>query len=83
MQIKINKYDVVETGRYNCNFQLKLGKLGKKDGKFYQYFMSIKKQDGSQQTIPVTLTFDSDDDAKSFFKKCYEAIETKTEDVPF
>lgn len=82
MQIKINNYDTVETGRYNGKFQIKLGKVGK-DDKFYQAFMQVKKKDGSVLNVPVCLTFETDVDAVEFLKSCANELNIPQADVPF
>ena len=74
MRFKINEYDTIETGRYNGKFQIKIGRVGK-DDKFYQDFKIVKKKDGSEIKVPVTMTFDNDDDAYQCFDLC--AIELK------
>lgn len=73
MQIKVNDYDSVETGRYNGKWQIKAGRV--KDGKFYPDFKQIKKKDGSMMNIPVTITFDRDEDAVEFFKLCVKDLD--------
>lgn len=89
MQIKINEYDTIETGRYNGKWQIKAGRV--KDGKFYPDFKQIKKKDGSMINVPVSLTFDSESDKMAFLRMCAdemgcELVEKQpqpTEDVPF
>ena len=73
MQIKINEYDTIETGRYNGKWQIKAGRV--KDGKFYPDFKQIKKKDGSMINVPVSLTFDKDEDAIEFLKACAKDID--------
>ena len=88
MRFKINEYDTIETGRYNGKFQIKIGRVGK-DDKFYQDFKIVKKKDGSEIKVPVTMTFDNDDDATHLFYLCecelkgldHEKVETP--DIPF
>jgi hypothetical protein len=82
MQIKINNYDSVETGRYNGKFQIKLGKIGKEE-KFYQAFMQVKKKDGSEINVPVCLTFESDEDAANFVRSIAQEIGISAADAPF
>lgn len=69
MQLKINQYDTVETGTYNGKWQIKVGRVDE-HGKFWPHFQSIKKKDGSQINVPVTLTFDSDSDRLDFLCMC-------------
>jgi hypothetical protein len=93
MQLKINQYDTVETGIYNGKWQIKVGRVDQ-EGNFRPHFQSIKKKDGSQINVPVTLTFDSNEDRFSFLSMCakeagYMLAENNakpqppTEDVPF
>lgn len=73
MQVKINQYDTVETGRYNGKWQMKPGKLDQEGG-FRPDFKSIKRKDGSSQSIPVSITFDTDANAIAFLKACIAEI---------
>jgi hypothetical protein len=57
MQLKINQYDTVETGEYNGKWQIKVGRVDQ-EGNFRPHFQSIKKKDGSQINVPVSLTFE-------------------------
>jgi hypothetical protein len=92
MQLKINQYDTVETGTYNGKWQIKVGRVDQ-EGKFWPHFQSIKKKDGSQINVPVTLTFDSDTDKFAFVDMCanemgYKLVEKTQQppqeiDVPF
>jgi hypothetical protein len=92
MQLKINQYDTVETGIYNGKWQIKVGRVDQ-EGNFRPHFQSIKKKDGSQINVPVTLTFDSDAERLNFIETIanesgYELIEKPQQppqeiDVPF
>jgi hypothetical protein len=73
MQLKINQYDTVETGHYQGKWQIKVGRVDQ-EGKFWPHFQSIKKKDGSQINVPVTLTFDSDTDKFAFVDMCADAM---------
>jgi len=79
MQLKINQYDTVETGEYNGKWQIKVGRVDQ-EGNFRPHFQSIKKKDGSQINVPVTLTFDSDDDRKNFIDMCCNELGYKCTD---
>jgi hypothetical protein len=74
MQIKINEYDTIETGRYNGKWQIKPGRVDQ-NGIFRPDFKQIKKKDGTTQAIPVSITFDKDEDAIEFFKACVKDLE--------
>jgi hypothetical protein len=82
MQIKINQYDSVETGRYNGKYQIKLGKIGKED-KFYQAYMQVKKKDGTEINVPVCLTFERDEDVVNFIRSVAQDVGLPSGDVPF
>lgn len=82
MRIKINDYDTIETDRYKGMYQIKLGRVGK-DDKFYQDFKVIRKQDGSEIKVPVTLTFKTDADFLSFVCVCENEVTGKNENTPF
>ena len=92
MQLKINQYDTIETGEYNGKWQIKVGRIDQ-EGKFWPHFQSIKKKDGSQINVPVSLTFDSDNDRLVFLEMCageagYELVVKTPQppqeiDVPF
>ena len=92
MQLKINTYDTIETGEYNGKWQIKVGRVDQ-EGKFWPHFQSIKKKDGSQINVPVSLTFDSDAERLNFIETIanesgYELIEKPQQppqetDVPF
>jgi hypothetical protein len=90
MQLKINQYDTVETGTYNGKWQIKVGRVDQ-EGTFRPHFQSIKKKDGSQINVPVTLTFEHDDDILAFLTLCAEEMgfdivrkqQPPTDDVPF
>jgi hypothetical protein len=92
MQLKINQYDTVETGTYNGKWQIKVGRIDQ-EGNFRPHFQSIKKKDGSQINVPVSLTFDSDNDRLVFLEMCademgYKLVEKTPQppqesDVPF
>lgn len=82
MQIKINQYDSVETGRYNGKYQIKLGKIGKED-KFYQAYMQVRKKDGTEINVPVCLTFEQDEDVVNFIRSVAQEVGLPSSDVPF
>ncbi|HHT9136525.1 MAG: hypothetical protein PHE15_03675 [Dehalococcoidales bacterium] len=82
MQIKINQYDSVETGRYNGKYQIKLGKIGKED-KFYQAYMQVRKKDGTEINVPVCLTFEQDEDVANFIRSVAQEVGLPSSDVPF
>lgn len=69
MQLKINQYDTVETGRFNGKWQIKVGRLDQ-EGNFKPHFQSVRKKDGSTLKVPVSLTFDTDADAVNFLNAC-------------
>jgi hypothetical protein len=73
MQLKINQYDTVETGHYQGKWQIKVGRVDE-HGKFWPHFQSIKKKDGSQINVPVSLTFDDYKDRIEFLSLCSEDI---------
>ena len=90
MQLKINQYDTVEIGEYNGKWQIRVGYINK-NGEFKPHFQAIRKKDGSEIKVPVSLTFDSESDKMAFLRMCAdemgcELVEKQpqpTEDVPF
>jgi len=84
MQVKINAYDSISTGRYQGKWQIKVGRIGKED-KFFQDFKIAKKKDGTEIKIPVSLTFDTDKEAMDFLKSCLAELENEqpVQDIPF
>jgi hypothetical protein len=86
METKISKYQVLQTGRYNGNFQIMQGWVG--NNGFKPDFISKKQKDGTAKTFPASITFESDQAAVEFFLFCLKDITgkeyaEKTEEAPF
>lgn len=86
METKISKYQVVQTGRYNGQFQIMQGWMG--NNGFKPDFISKKQKDGASKTFPASITFESDQAAVEFFLFCLKEITgkeytAKTEEAPF
>lgn len=86
METTISKYQVVQTGRYNGQFQIMQGWMGNKG--FNPDFISKNKKDGTPATFPASITFESDQVAIDFFLFCLKDITgkdyaEKTEEAPF
>ena len=87
MEITISKYQMVQTGRYNGQFQIIQGWENNK-GDFRPNFISKRQKDGTEKAYPASITFESDQAAVEFFLFCLKDITgkeyaEKTEETPF
>ena len=80
METKVSKYQMLQTGRYNGQFQIMLG-WENKSGEFKPNFFSKRQKDGTEKSYPASITFEDDATAAAFFRACL--VELNTEDVPF
>ena len=80
METKVSKYQTLQTGRYNGQFQIMLGWVNK-SGEFKPNFFSKRQKDGTEKSYPASITFEDDKTAIAFFRACL--AELNTEDAPF
>jgi hypothetical protein len=80
METKISKYQMVQTGRYNGQFQIIQGWENTK-GDFRPNFISKRQKDGTDKAYPASITFESDEVAIAFLRSCL--AELKAEEAPF
>jgi len=76
MEFKINQYDSIITDRYNGKYQIKVGSVWT-DGKFHQDFKKFRTKDGTEKSIPVTLTFEDDKTAEDLMVLCLTEVTGK------
>lgn len=86
METKVSKYQVLQTGRYNGQFQIMQGWMG--NNGFKPDFISKKQKDGTTKSFPASITFSDDPAAKDFFLFCLKELTgkeyaEKVEDAPF
>ena len=86
METKVSKYQAVQTGRYNGQYQIMQGWMG--NNGFKLDFISKKQKDGTTKTFPASITFESDQAAIEFFLFCLKDITgkdyiEKTDEAPF
>ena len=86
METTISKYQVVQTGRYNGQFQIMQGWMGNKG--FKPDFISKKQKDGTEKVSPASITFSDDPAAVEFFLFCLKELTgkeyiEKTDEAPF
>lgn len=92
METKVSKYQTLQTGRYNGQFQIMLG-WENKSGEFKPNFFSKRQKDGTEKSYPASITFEDDKIAIEFHLSCLKELTGKdyiekpidkpAEDVPF
>lgn len=80
METKVSKYQMLQTGRYNGQFQIMLGWENNK-GEFKPNFISKRQKDGSEKAYPASVIFEDDKTAAAFFRACL--TELNAEEAPF
>ena len=80
METKVSKYQTLQTGRYNGQFQIMLGWVNNK-GEFKVSFINKRQKDGTEKSYPASITFEDDATAVAFFRACLG--ELNAEEAPF
>ena len=80
METKVSKYQMLQTGRYNGQYQIMLG-WENKSGEFKPNFFSKRQKDGTEKSYPASITFEDDATAVAFFRACLG--ELNAEEAPF
>ena len=88
METKVSKYQMVQTGRYNGQFQIMLG-WENKAGEFKPNFINKRQKDGTEKSYPASITFEDNAIAAAFLLSCLKEltgkyyIEEPVEEAPF